>query len=427
FMVVAPGLERPNPVTTALSFVSLKPWEARARKQQEIAAALGPKMFALPGVMAFPINPPSLGQNFRNPPIQFVVQGNSYPELERMVNQLMDRTRAYPGLMNMDSDLKLNKPQLKVTLNREKSADVGVEVNEIGRALETLLGGRQVTRFKREGEQYDVIVQLEGKDRVNPSDLTAIFVRGKNNQLVQLSNLLQVRESVAPKELNHFNRLRSATITANVAPGYALGDALAFMEKTAEEVLPEEAQIALDGQSREFRESGAGMYFTFVLALVFIYLVLAAQFESFIDPFIIMLSVPLAITGALLSLKLTGGTLNVYSQIGMVMLVGLVTKNGILIVEFANQLQDQGRDIHQAVVEASALRLRPILMTAASTILGAVPLALASGAGAESRQQIGWVVVGGLLLGTLLTLFIIPVAYTFLASKREALPEENEA
>ncbi|HEY5599661.1 MAG TPA: efflux RND transporter permease subunit, partial [Candidatus Manganitrophaceae bacterium] len=252
FMVVAPGLERPNPVTTALSFVSLKPWEARARKQQEIAAALGPKMFALPGVMAFPINPPSLGQNFRNPPIQFVVQGNSYPELERMVNQLMDRTRAYPGLMNMDSDLKLNKPQLKVTLNREKSADVGVEVNEIGRALETLLGGRQVTRFKREGEQYDVIVQLEGKDRVNPSDLTAIFVRGKNNQLVQLSNLLQVRESVAPKELNHFNRLRSATITANVAPGYALGDALAFMEKTAEEVLPEEAQIALDGQSREF-------------------------------------------------------------------------------------------------------------------------------------------------------------------------------
>lgn len=419
FMVVAPGLERPNPVTTALSFVSLKPWGERQRKQQEVQAELMPKMFGIPGVMAFPINPPSLGQSFRNPPVQFVVLGNSYAELESQVGRLMEKVRDYPGLMNMDTDLKLNKPQLTVQLNRDKTADVGIPVEEVGRTLETLLGGRQVTRYKFEGQQYDVIVKLKDQDRTSPDDLTSIFVRGKNNQLVQLANLVTVKETVAPKELNHFNRQRSAMITANVGPGFALGDALNFLEKTAKEVLPPGTQTALDGQSLEFRESGAEMYFIFGLALAFIYLVLAAQFESFRDPLIIMLSVPLAVTGALLSLMLTGGTLNVYSQIGMVMLIGLVTKNGILIVEFANQLQESGREIREAVIEASALRLRPILMTSASTILGAIPLALASGAGAESRQQIGWVVVGGMLLGTLLTLFVIPTAYTFLAGRRK--------
>jgi multidrug efflux pump len=291
-------------------------------------------------------------------------------------------------------------------------------VEDVGRTLETLLGGKQVTRFKREGEQYDVIVKLEDKERTTPGDLSAIYVRGQDGQLVQLSNLVNVAESVAPKELNHFNRLRAAIISANVTPGYSLGEALDFMEKAAKEVLPPSAKVDLDGQSREFRESGARMYFAFVLALAFIYLVLAAQFESFRDPFIIMLSVPLAVTGALLSLNLAGGTLNVYSQIGMVMLIGLVTKNGILIVEFANQLQDRGQEIRDAVIEASALRLRPILMTSATMILAAIPLALATGAGAESRQQIGWVIVGGLLVGTLLTLFIIPMAYTLLAGRR---------
>ncbi|MGH7274359.1 MAG: efflux RND transporter permease subunit [Nitrospiria bacterium] len=425
FMVVAPGLERPNPVTMALSFVSLKPWAERGRKQQQIAAELAPKMFGLPGVMAFPVNPPSLGQNFRNPPVAFVVQANSYAELQTMVDNLIAKARPFSGMANVDSDLKLNKPQLKVTLNRDKAANVGVEVEEVGRTLETLLGGRQVTRFKREGEQYDVIVKLKDKDRTNPNDLTSIFVRGKDGQFVQLSNLVSVEETVAPKELNHFNRLRSATISANVAPGYTLGEALDFLGKAAKEVLPATAKVDLDGQSREFKESGASMYFTFVLALIFIYLVLAAQFESFMDPFIIMLTVPLAVTGALLSLNLTGGTLNVYSQIGIVMLVGLITKNGILIVEFANQLQDRGREIREAVIEAAALRLRPILMTTATMILAAIPLALATGAGAESRQQIGWVIVGGLLLGTLLTLFIIPAAYTLLASRRKPRSEGN--
>ncbi|MEW6325624.1 MAG: efflux RND transporter permease subunit, partial [Nitrospirota bacterium] len=382
FMVVAPGLERPNPVTSAFSFVSLKPWSERERKQQAIAASLMPKMFSLPGVLAFPVNPPSLGQSFRNPPVMFVLQAGSYAELQTMVNQLTAKLRAFPGLVNMDSDLKLNKPQFAVTLDREKTADVGVEVEAVGRTLETLLGGRQVTRFKREGEQYDVIVKLADKDRTTPDDLTAIYVRGADGQLVQLSNLVRVNEAVAPKELNHFNRLRSATISANLAPGVALGEALTFIEQAARETLPAGTQTALDGQSREFRESGASMYVAFALALVFLYLVLAAQFESFIDPLIIMLSVPLAMTGALLSLSLTGNTLNVYSQIGLVMLVGLIAKNGILIVEFANQLQERGRTLREAVIEAAALRLRPILMTTAAMILGAVPLALATGAGA---------------------------------------------
>ena len=419
FMVVAPGLQRPNPVTSALSFVSLVPWSERDRSTQEIATSLMPKMFSLPGVMAFPISPPSLGQSFRSSPVQFVLQGGSYTELQEMVNQIMAKARSYPGLINMDSNLKLNKPQLSVRLNREKTADVGVEVADVGRTLEILLAGRQVTRYKMEGEQYDVIVQLKESDRANPGDLSSIFVRGKEGQLIQLSNLVTVSETVVPKELNHFNRQRSATISANVASGYGLGEVLDFMEQTAKEVLRPGAQTALDGQSLEFRESGAGMVFTFVLALIFIYLVLAAQFESFVDPFVIMLPVPLAVTGALLSLYLVGGTLNVYSQIGMVMLVGLATKNGILIVEFANQLRERGKSVREAVIEAAVLRLRPILMTSATMVLAAIPLALASGAGAESRQQIGWVIVGGLILGTLLTLFIIPTAYTLLSSRRE--------
>ncbi len=419
FMVVAPGLERPNPVTMALSFVNLKPWEERERNAKEIAGELGGKMSGLPGVLAFPVQPPSLGQGFRNPPLQFVLQGSSYAELQTMVNAMLAKAAQFPGLTNLDSDLKLNKPQLSVELDRDKAADLGVGVDKVGRTLETLLGGRQVTRFKREGEQYDVIVKLRDEERREPGDLSSIYVRGNDGQLIQLSNLVRVRETVAPKNLNHFNRLRSATLSANIAPGYSLGEALAFMEQTAEETLPPGTQTSLDGQSRELKESGATLYLTFVLALLFIYLVLAAQFESFIDPFIIILTVPLAVAGALLALKLSGGTLNVYSQIGLVMLVGLITKHGILIVDFANKLRERGHDVRSAVIEAASLRLRPILMTTAAMVLGALPLALASGAGAESRQPIGWVIVGGLLLGTLLTLFIIPAVYTLVSRTRK--------
>ncbi|MDP2397343.1 MAG: efflux RND transporter permease subunit [Burkholderiales bacterium] len=428
FVSVAPGLERPNPVNFALSFVRLTDWSERDRKTQQITASIAPQMFArMPGVLAFPINPPSLGQSFRNPPVQFVVQGNSYEDLDRRVTALVAKARQSPALANVDSDLKLNKPQLAVDIDREKAAALGIEVETIGRTMETLLGGRQVTRFKREGKQYDVIVRLEDKDRRQPSDLTSIYVRGAAGGITQLSNLVSVRETVAPKELNHFNRLRAVIISANVTPGYSLSEALDAMEAAAEETLTPEYQTTLDGQSREFRESGQQLYLIFVLALAFIYLVLAAQFESFRGPLVIMLTVPLAVTGALLVIKLTGGTLNVYSQIGLVMLIGLITKNGILIVEFTNQLRDLGREKVAALVEACSLRLRPILMTTAATVLGAVPLAIATGAGAESRSAIGWVVVGGMSFGTLFTLFVVPVAYTFIVGERKPADDAQPA
>ncbi len=419
FVVVAPGLERPNPVNTGITFSQLAPWEERTRSTQQVTAALAPQMFGgLPGVLAFPVNPPSLGQSFRNPPLQFVIQANSYEELDDITQKLLAKARASKAIANPDTDLRLNKPQLAVDIDRDKASAVGVDVETIGRTLETLLGGRQVTRFKREGKQYDVMVQLEAKDRSTPTDLTSIYVRAKDGRLVQLSNLVQVRETVAPKELNHFNRLRAAIISANVAPGYTLGEALEFMESASKDVLPPSARTELDGVSREFRESGSALAFTVVLALAFIYLVLAAQFESFVSPFIIMLTVPLAGLGALVALKLTGGTLNVYSKIGLVMLIGLITKHGILIVEFANQLRARGMPKLDAVIEAATLRLRPILMTTGAMVLGAVPLALATGAGAEARQPIGWVIVGGLLLGTLFTLFVIPTAYLLLVRAR---------
>ncbi len=411
-------------VNQAISFVRLWDWDQRSVKQQQVVGELGPQLFSIPGMLAFPVNPPSLGQSPIEKPVQFVLQTSApYAELQRAVDRLLAAARENPGLLNLDVDLKLNKPELKVSVDREKAADLGLDVETIGRTLETMLGGRQVTRFKQHGKQYDVIVQVADVDRSSPGDLAAIFVRARSGQMVALSNLVTVHETVAPKELNHFNKLRSAIITATLAPGYTLGEALGFLQAEAAK-LPPSIVNDLAGQSREFRTSTGGLYVTFLLALVFIYLVLAAQFESFIDPFIIMLTVPLSMTGALLALKLSGGTLNVYSQIGLVTLVGLITKHGILIVEFANQLQERGRPKLEAVIEAATLRLRPILMTTGAMVLGSVPLALASGAGAESRQQIGWVIVGGLLLGTLLTLFVVPTAYSLLA--RTHRPPEAE-
>ncbi len=418
FMVLAPGLERPNPVTLAIAFVALKPWDQRTRSQQEITSELLPKLLDLPGVLAFAQNPPSLGQGFRSTPVQYVIQAESYATLEQTVGRLLERLSRYPGITNVDSDLKLNKPQLTVSVDRDKAAAIGVEVAVIGRTLESLLGGRQVTRFKREGEQYDVVVKLADEARDSPADLTDIYVRGRNGRLVQLDNLVTVHETVAAKELNHFDRLRAATISGGIAPGKSLSEVLEHVDSVAAEVLPATASTRLDGESREFRESSAALYLTFALALVFIYLVLAAQFESFIDPFVILLTVPLAVCGALAALKWNGGTLNVYSQIGLVMLVGLITKNGILIVEFANQLQDRGLSLREAVIEAAMLRLRPILMTTFAMVLGALPLAFASGAGAESRQQIGLVIAGGLSFGTLLTLFVIPAVYSLIGRRQ---------
>ena len=410
-------------VTQAITFVRLTDWAERSVSQQEIVAKLGGPYFGIPGILAFPINPPSLGQSPIDKPVQFVLQTSSpYAELDAAVNQLLAAARQNPGLQSLDSDLKLNKPELKLSVDRDKAADLGIEIDTIGRTLETMLGGRQVTRFKQNGKQYDVVVQVADIDRSNPEDLTKIFVRAGSGQMVPLSNLVTVEETVTPKELNHFNKLRSATISATLAPGYTLGDGLAFLQAEAAK-LPPNIITDLSGQSREFRTSSGGLYLTFLLALVFIYLVLAAQFESFIDPLVIRVTVPLSMTGALLALKLTGGTLNVYSQIGLITLVGLITKHGILIVEFANQLQARGLSKREAVIESAVQRLRPILMTTGAMVLGSLPLAVATGAGAESRQDIGWVIVGGLTLGTFFTLFVVPTVYTLIARTRKPLAE----
>jgi multidrug efflux pump len=414
-------------VADGVSIARLKPWSERTRTQQEIVNSLMPQFAAIPGVRAFPVNVPSLGQSPRARPVEFVIMSQApFEVLQRYVDAIIAEASKTPGLQNLDSDLRLDKPELKVSVNREKIVDVGASVEAVGRTLETMLGGRQVTRFKRDGEQYDVIVQVGEGDRRSPADISDIYVRGKNNEMVQLSNLVVVREGVAPKNLNHFNRIRAATITATLAPGFALGDALNAMQEAAKRVLPPTVQTDLNGLSREFRDSSTEIYVVFLLALAFIFLVLAAQFESFIDPFIIMFTVPLAMTGALLALWLFGGTLNIYSKIGLVTLVGLITKHGILIVEFANQIQAKGKTVIEAVEEAAVLRLRPILMTTGAMVLGALPLALATGAGAESRRQIGWVIVGGMLLGTLLTLFVVPTAYTLLARRHKTFEERLE-
>jgi len=407
----------------------LKPWEERTKKQQQIADELRPKFAAIPGAIAFPINPPSLGQSFRSTPVEFIVMSQvPYAELQRTVDRFLDEVRKYPGIQNLQIDLRLNTPEVRVNINRDKLSDVGVGVDTVGRTLETMLGGRQVTRFKRDGEQYDVIVQVAPLDRTTPADISDAYVRARDGSMVQLSNLVDVKEGVAPQSLNHFNRLRAVKVTGTLAPGYAIDEALVAMNDAAKRVLPNTAQTDLDGQSREFKKSGGEIYFTFVLALLFIYLVLSAQFESFVHPFVIMLSVPLSMTGALFMLWLTGGTLNIYSQVGLVTLVGLITKHGILIVEFSNQLRAKGEPLLDAVIDSATLRLRPILMTTGAMVLGAVPLALATGAGAESRTQIGWVIVGGMSFGTLLTLFVVPTAYTLLAGRRvERLPKGEVA
>jgi len=400
-------------------FLRAKPWEERTRTTQEIAREIAPRMAALPGISAFPITPPSLGQGFRERPINYViVTSDSYDNLAKVVRQFQDELAKNPGFVQVDTDLRLNKPEIRMDVDRERAADMGVNVDAIARTVETMLGGRIVTRYKRDGEQYDVIVQTDSAQRSTPDDIDRLFVRGRNEAMIPLASLVKIREVVVPRELNHFGQRRSASITANLAPELALGDALEFMDATAAEILPPGYTTDLNGQSREFRNASGSLAIVFVLSLLFIYLVLAAQFESFVDPLIIMLSVPLSMLGALLALKLSGGTLNVFSQIGLITLVGLITKHGILIVEFANKLREQGLDTVEAVKQSAALRLRPILMTTGAMVLGAIPLALASGAGAESRQQIGWVIVGGMSLGTLLTIFVVPTMYTLLARNK---------
>lgn len=416
-----------NPTVSQASVVyRTVDWEERKRTTLEMARELGPKTNTLPGVDAFIITPPSLGQGFRERPLNFVIQtSESYENLNRVTRQMMDEIAKNPGIVSPQVDLRLNKPELRIEVDREKASDLGVSVDVVAKALETMLGGRVVTRYKRDAEQYDVIVQTQASGRTTPENIDGIYVRGRGETMIPLSALVKVRESVSPRELNHFGQRRSVSITASLSPDYSLGQALTFMDQTAAKVLKTGYTTELNGTSREFRSSQGALAIVFVLALLFIFLVLAAQFESFVDPFVILLSVPLSMIGALLALKWSGGSLNVYSQIGLITLVGLITKHGILIVEFANQLREQGLETVEAVIKAASQRLRPILMTTGAMVLGALPLAIASGAGAESRQQIGWVIVGGMSLGTALTIFVVPTMYMLFA--RREVPGANKA
>ncbi|NQD35689.1 efflux RND transporter permease subunit [Permianibacter sp. IMCC34836] len=406
--------------TQTISFIMIADWKERQRGVTEITGQLGGALWmGVPGLMSFPVVPPSLGGDFIGKPVEVVIQtSGSYADLKQLVDTVTQKAQQNSGLANVDSDLRLNKPELQVQVNRDKAQLAGASVAQIGRTMETMLGGRKVTRFKIGAEQYDVWVQVERQDRANPDDLARLYVRTANNDMLPLSNFVEVTETVSPRELNHFNKLRSATISATLQGNYSLGEALQFFEQTIADVQDVRAQIDYAGNSREFKVSSGTIYTTFLLALIFIYLVLAAQFESFIDPFVILFSVPLAIAGALFALKVTGGTLNIYSQIGLITLVGLITKHGILIVEFSNQLRAEGRELYDAVTEAATLRLRPILMTTGAMVLGALPLATATGAGAESRHPIGWVIVGGMVIGTFFTLFVVPVMYTLLSPAR---------
>ena len=430
-LTVTPRFGSGAAVNNGMVIVSLVPTSEREQSTDDVVRALFGKLMALPGVRAFPIQPGGLGQRGFGTPLQFVIGGDTYAELADWRDRILDRAQENQNLLNLDADYKEVKPQLVVDIARDRAADLGVSVQTIGRTLETMLGSRRVTTYIDRGEEYDVILQADEADRNAPDDISNLYVRSeRSGELIPLSALVTLREKADASTLNRFNRLRAVTLSANLAPGYSLGEAVEYMERIVAEELPSSARIDYKGQTRELADSSAGVFVTFGLALLVVFLVLAAQFESFVHPLIIMFTVPLAVAGALLGLWLSGSSLNIFSQIGIVMMVGLAAKNGILIVEFANQLRDAGRSVRAAVQEAASLRLRPIVMTALSTVIGVLPLILGEGAGAASRSSIGVVVFAGVLFSTFLTLGVVPVFYDLLArftTSPDAVGQELEA
>jgi len=368
--------------------------------------------FGIPGVFAFATNPPAFG-GF-TPPVQFVVKHRDFEALVQGMDTLVARAGQIPGLMNVDTDLRVTKPELVVTLDRDRAEDLGVPARDVATTLQTLLGGRDVSRFTSDNKLYDVILRLDPGERATPSDITGLEVRGGNGALVQLDAVTEVEERVGPRQLNHHNRVRAFTLSASMVPGFTLGEALDSLTRVAAEVLPPGSSVDLAGESRELRESSNALYFAFGFALIFVFMVLAAQYESLVHPFTVMLAVPLAVTGALGALWVAGSTLNVYSQVGMVLLIGLVSKNSILLVTYATDLRERGRDAVAAMREAGRIRLRPILMTSVATTFGAVPIAFGLGAGAGSRRPLGYVIIGGMIVSTLITLYLVPAAFVVL-------------
>jgi multidrug efflux pump len=405
-------------VNSARGIVILKPWHERRESAEQIAARVRVKLGRLPGVRVNVVTPQSLGIRGDGRPVELVLGGPDYVQLQEWRDLLQATMEGMPELVNIDSDYQERKPQMKISVDRDRAAALGVSLSTIGRTLETMLGSRIVTTYLDRGREYNVILQGEAADRRGPDDLINLYVRsGESGRLVPLSNLVRLEEAAGPTTLSRFDRMRSITLEAGLAPGVSLGRAVDRLEVEARKRLPASARLTWDGESREFRRTGGSLYAIFGLALLIVFLVLAAQFESFIHPLVILVTVPLALTGALIGLWAYGASINVFTQIGAILLIGLAAKNGVLIVEFANQLRDQGREFTDALTEASVIRLRPILMTSASTTFGALPLLLAGGAGAESRQPIGIVVVFGVAISAVLTMFAVPALYAVIARR----------
>lgn len=408
---------------TNTGFVSLYivPPDKRERTQQQIYDNISKEMNSITGIRTFPSQPPTIGSRFGGMPVQFVLQAPDFDKLTEYMPKFLEEAKKQPELQFVDANLKINKPEINLSIDRQKASDLGVSFNDVASTLQIAFGSQRFGYFIKEGKQYQILGQVTREKRDNPYDLKYLYVRNKNGDLVQLDNLVKLTEQAAPTTRYRYNRYSSATISAGLSPGYTLGDGIVAMRRVAKDVLPEEFNTSLAGQSKDFEESSSSLLFTFVFALIIIYLVLAAQFESFVDPFIILLTVPLALFGALLSLWVFNMTLNIFSQIGIIMLIGLVTKNAILIVEFANQKKEEGLNIMEAVNQAAVQRFRPIMMTSIASALGALPIAIGIGAG--SRVSLGVAIVGGLIFSTFLTLFIVPAVYTYLSRHKAADPE----
>jgi len=392
----------------------------RDRSQQEIVDMINRNMSKFPDGRAFAIQEQTIAVNRRGGlPVQFVIQNNDFNKIAKVLPEFMDEVQKNPVFQGVDADLKFNKPELNINIDRLKASELGISVGDISTTLQLALSNGRLGYFIKEGKQYQVIGQVARNERDDPTDLKNIFVRNNRNEIISLDNVVTISEETTPPTIYHFNRYKSATISAGLAQGKTLGDGIEAMEQIADKLLDESFATSLSGSSRDFAESSGNTLFAFILALILIFLVLAAQFESFIDPFVIMLTVPLAIAGAILSLWIFDQTLNIFSQIGMIMLIGLVTKNGILIVEFANKKQEAGMNKLEAVTEAATARMRPILMTSLTMTLGALPIALSLGAAATSRIPLGIVLVGGILFSLVLTLYVIPAMYSFLSRRKK--------
>ena len=400
--------------------ISMAPWDKRKVSTAEAQGRMMAAWSQFPDVRVFTFMRSGISRHGGGQPVQFVLGGSNYEELIRWRDIILSKARQNPGLTRVDSDLKETQPQLLVRIDQDRAAAIGVSVETIGQTLQTMMSEKVVTTYVVDGEEYDVILQAKDEQRATPDDLSNIYVRPTRAgqfvpELVPLSNLIVTEDMAGSSALNRYNRLRAITISATPAPGYALGDALAFLEDIVRSELPPTARIDYKGESLEYRESAGATYFTFGIALLVVFLVLAAQFESFVHPLIIMVTVPLALAGGLLGLWLTAKTLNIYSQIGVVMLIGIAAKNGVLIVEFINQLRDQGVEFGQAIVDGARIRFRPVVMTTVSTVMGSLPLMLASGPGSESRSTLGIVMFWGVSLASVFTLFVVPVFYNLFA------------